>query len=61
MEMVDAPRVLQVYRDSVADGLGLRTVIFFCRLRPESEMSALPESRSMVGDERKSDADSAAD
>ncbi|MFT8872364.1 MAG: anaerobic ribonucleoside-triphosphate reductase activating protein [Sporolactobacillus sp.] len=43
---VKTVRVLQVYRDSVADGLGLRTVIFFagCAQEPKCPLCHNPES-----------------
>lgn len=39
-------RILQIYRDSVADGLGLRTVIFFagCGQNPKCPLCQNPES-----------------
>lgn len=43
-----ALRIMQVYRDSVADGLGLRTVIFFagCGQNPKCPLCQNPEAWS---------------
>ncbi|MCI1858331.1 MAG: anaerobic ribonucleoside-triphosphate reductase activating protein [Sporolactobacillus sp.] len=46
VQQVKPLRILQVYRDSVADGLGLRTVIFFagCGQDPKCPLCQNPES-----------------
>ncbi|MFT8318453.1 MAG: anaerobic ribonucleoside-triphosphate reductase activating protein [Sporolactobacillus sp.] len=48
VQQVKPMRILQIYRDSVADGLGLRTVIFFagCGQNPKCPLCQNPDSWS---------------